>query len=205
MDGGSGEDLEVVGLRIASVSRVRNFSGRIVASARSIMHAARRAMLYAMRPRRRTFSYVVKETSRWAATVEETDEEDEGGLRSRARWKKEGKRDCGARPMGASSFFVMIVILEPDQQPRASGPAGRLPRAAAAPLLDFLLVRLAASASGRYRDFNSPLAWAIDAPRRTYLADAIRYACRGSGVDRSGERFYAPAGLARNEQNRAPI
>lgn len=49
---------EIVGLQIASVSRVRNFSGRIVARS---FHNACRAMLYTMQPRRRTFSCAVKE------------------------------------------------------------------------------------------------------------------------------------------------
>jgi len=58
VDGIDGE--EIVGLQIASVSRVRNFSGRIVA--RSFHNACRalRNALYA-RPRHRTFSYAAKE------------------------------------------------------------------------------------------------------------------------------------------------
>lgn len=63
--------------------------------------------------------------------IEEEDEEDgekRGGESRDGEGKKEKERDREgglASPMGARSFFVMIVILEPDQ-PRASGPAGRL-------------------------------------------------------------------------------
>ena len=88
--------LKVVKLQIAFVSRVCNFSTRIVVrSFHNACNGWRTTPWYkvydcTMQPsRRRTFSY------------RETD---------------------GEWPMGVRSFFVMIVILEPDQ-PRASRPA----------------------------------------------------------------------------------
>ncbi|KYM75612.1 MOXD1 like protein 2 [Atta colombica] len=60
VDGIDGE--EIVGLQIASVSRVRNFSGRIVARLfHNACRALRNALYDAARPRHQTFSYAAKE------------------------------------------------------------------------------------------------------------------------------------------------
>lgn len=93
--------------------------------------------------------------------------------------------------MRARSFFVMIVILEPDQ-PRASGPAGRL-----------LLRSISYSSRSRLspslrsiRDFNSPFAGAIYASEKR-IPVAIRYARRAE----IARPFVHAGGLACNEQN----
>lgn len=151
----SGE--KIVGLQIASVSRVRNFSGRIVARS---FHNACRSIRCSRVAGRSHMPWKRREPI-------ETVEEDAGGMvASRAG---ERRRERLASPMGARSFFVMIVILEPDQ-PRASGPAGRL-------LLRSISYSSRSRPSGRYATLIPPFAGAIYAygERRPVV---IRYACR---------------------------
>lgn len=148
------------------------------------MHAARRAMPCTMQPRRRTFSYAVKERRA----------DRDGGGRAREGWRP-GRREAERKsekdwhPMGARSFFVMIVILEPDQ-PRASGPAGRL-------LLRSISYSSRSRPSGRYATLIPPFAGAIYAHGERRPA-AIRYAC----MPRRDRPSVCPRrGLACNEQN----
>lgn len=89
--------------------------------------------------------------------------EDAGGTAARTGGARRRERQKDWHPMGARSFFVMIVILEPDQ-PRASGPAGRL-------LLCSISYSSRSRPSGRYATLIPPFAGAIYAsggmtPRR---------------------------------------
>lgn len=137
----------MVGLQIAFVSRVRNFSGRIVA--RSFHNACRAPRIALSLYGASASPDVLIRRER-----EESAARDGRGERRRGRAEREGEKDRKDwHPMGARSFFVMIVILEPDQ-PRASGPAGRL-------LLRSISYSSRSRPSGRYATLIPPFAGAI--------------------------------------------
>lgn len=140
-------------------------------------------MLYAVQ-RRRTLSYTVKE---------KRSDRDGGGRRGRdgdepgGEWRREREREKDRHPMGARSFFVMIVILEPDQ-PRASGPAGLLLRS--------ISYSSRSRPSGRYATLIPPFAGAIYTHRRTTPR------CNPICMPRRDRPSVCPLrGLACNEQN----